>query len=308
MMDIVKFRTTVTDMRFINLRLVILTAIAIIAALSMACGGGPGGTSNLSGPVDPNETAATVNGRVIKMEDVERAVKQQAQGQDTTFSQLELTSARLQVLQSLIEQEVMFQKAEKEGTVPTDDEITAEVNKEKNQSGKSADQIEKEMKDQGMTEASLRDQIKKQLAIQKLTDKITGKIEQPKDSEIEAFYNGNKDAFVKKRGVRLAAIVFDPAASTESDAAGKEQAARLRASEIAKKLQTGQDFAQLARDNSEDQQSRLQGGDLGYISEDNLRQTFPQVAADLMNPQMPIGKMVLASAQGKFFILKLQER
>ena len=43
------------------------------------------------------------------------------------------------------------------------------------------------MKDAGMTDAALRDQVKKQLAIQKLVDKITGKIEPPKDSEIEAF-------------------------------------------------------------------------------------------------------------------------
>jgi len=88
-----------------------------------------------------NETAASVNGKAIRMEDVERAVKQQAQGQESKLSALELASARLQVLQGLVETEVMFQKAEKEGKVPTDEEITTEVNKQKAQSGKSADEI-----------------------------------------------------------------------------------------------------------------------------------------------------------------------
>jgi hypothetical protein len=64
------------------------------------------------------------------------------------------------------------------------------------------------MKEAGETEASLRETIKRGLAIQRLTDKITGKIEPPKDSEIDAFYNGNKEAFVKKRGTKLAAIVL----------------------------------------------------------------------------------------------------
>ena len=81
--------------------------------------------------VDPNETAAKVNGKAITMEEVDRAVKQQAQGQESKLSPLELAGARLQVLETLIQQEVMFQKAEKEGIVPTDEEITAEINKQK---------------------------------------------------------------------------------------------------------------------------------------------------------------------------------
>jgi parvulin-like peptidyl-prolyl isomerase len=242
------------------------------------------------------------------MEAVDRAVKQQAQGQESKLSPLELAGARLQVLQSLVEQEVMFQKAEKESVVPTDDEVTAEVNKRKTQSGKSQDQIAKEMKESGLTEASVRDSIKKELAIQKLIDKITGKIEPPKDSEIEAFYNGNKDAFVKKRGVKLAAIVVDPSNSGEGDTTVDEQSAVLKGNEIIKQLQSGSDFATVAREKSEDE-SKFQNGELGYISEEDMKQNFPQdIANALMNPAFQIGKIVTTKMQGKYYILKLQER
>jgi parvulin-like peptidyl-prolyl isomerase len=295
-------------MRSFNFRLISIVAVAMIASLFAACGGGAGTSTTSGGNVDPNETAATVNGKVIKMEDVERALKQQAQGQDNRLSQLELASARLQILEGLIQQEVMFQKAEKEGTVPSDEEVNGEINKQKQQSGKSADQIEKDMKDAGMTEAALHDQVKKQLAIQKLVDKITGKIEPPKDAEIEAFYNGNKDAFVKKRGVKLAAIVIDPANSGEGDTTTDDQSAVLKANEVIKKLQAGQDFAQLAQQYSEDQ-SKFQGGDLGYVSEDEMRQSFPeQLVATLMSPQSEIGKVYSARMMGKLYILKLQDR
>src|SRR5262245_25888696 len=77
----------------------------------------PGGTP------DPNEAAATVNGKAIKLEDVERLLKQQAQGQETKLSPLELAQARLSILQGLIQDEVLYQRAEKEATVPTDDEV-----------------------------------------------------------------------------------------------------------------------------------------------------------------------------------------
>jgi parvulin-like peptidyl-prolyl isomerase len=297
--------STVQTLKF---RVLLTASLAISIAIFGACGGNGTASNTSAGSVDPNETAATVNGKTIKMEDVERAVKQQAQGQESKLSPLELAGARLQVLQSLVEQEVMFQKAEKEGTVPTDDEVNAEVNRQKTQSGKSADQIAKEMQEAGVTEATLREQVKKALAIQKLVDKITGKIEPPKDAEIEAFYNGNKSAFVKKKGVKLAAIVIDPANSGEGDTTTDEQSAVIKGNEIIKKLQAGQDFAQVARENSEDQ-TRFQGGDLGYVSEEEMRQTFPaQLIQTLMSPETQIGRVLTAPMTGKLYILKLQDR
>ena len=294
-------------MQINNRRTATVLMFVLVTAFFAACSGTPSGNSTVGG-VDPNETAAKVNGKVIKMEEVDRGVKQQAQGQDSKLSPLELAGARLQVLQTLVEQEVMFQKAEKEGTVPTEEEITAEINKQKTQSGKSSDQIEKDLKESGMTETALREQARKSMAITKLVDKITGKIEPPKDSEIEAFYNGNKDAFVKKKGVKLGAIVIDPSNSGEGDATVDEQSAVLKGNEIIKKLQAGQDFASVARESSEDQ-SKFQGGDLGYVSEEEMKQTFPaQVIASLMNPQFEIGKIITAPMMGKFYILKLQDR
>src|ERR1043165_3332237 len=157
----------------VQMRIKLIFGVLTLTLFTILLGAsGQGANTSSPGSVDPNETAAKVNGKAITMQEVDRAVKQQAQGQETKMSPLELAGARLQVLDTLIQQEVMFQKAEKEGTVPTDDEITVEINKQKNASGKTADQIEKEMKEAGMTDASVRDQFKKTLAIQKLVDKI----------------------------------------------------------------------------------------------------------------------------------------
>ncbi len=307
MRDIVNFQGAKSTVQKFNTKIFTVAFLAFTFLALNACNRGTTADVNAPGSA---ETAATVNGKVIKMEEVERAIKQQAKGQETKLSPLELAQARLQILEGLIQQEVMYQKAEKESLVPNDDKITAELNKRKTESGLSQEQFDKQMKDAGETDASVRETVKRGLAIQALTDNITGKVEPPKDSEIEAFYNGNKEAFIKKKGVKLAAIVVDPSNSGEGDTTTNEQEAVLKANEIVNQLkQPSADFAAIAREKSEDQQSRLQGGDLGYISEEELKQNFPpQVAANLMDPRFPIGNVMGAQMQGKYFIIKLQER
>ncbi len=285
---------------------------AVLAAFTLVLSGCPGdntATNTSGGEIDSNEVAATVNGKEIKLVEVERALKQQAQGQETKLSALELASARLQLLEQLIQQEVMFQKAEKEGTVPKDEEVTAELNKMKTGSGASKEDFEKKMKEAGLTEEALRENIKKELAIKNLLEKVTSKIEPPSDSEIEAFYNGNKAAFVKKRGVKLAAIVVDPSNSGQGDTTTDEASVKLKVEEILKKLQAGEDFAQVATQESEDP-SRLQKGDLGYITEEQMQQSFsPQIASAFMSDEFKVGSFTPAiPIAGKFYIFKLQDR
>ncbi len=312
MIKIVNFEGVNSIVRKANFT-VIGGAFLVIATFILSGCPGPTTTTNNNGAspvltIDPNEAAATVNGKAIKLEEVERLIKQQGQGQEAKLSPLELTKARLQVLQQLIQDEVLYQKAETEQTVPKDEDVTTELNKLKTSSGKSVEQFEKDLVAANETEQSLREKVKKQLAVKNLEDKITGKVEPPKDSEIDAFYAGNKEAFVKKRGVKLAAIVVDPADNGEGDTTKNETDAVRVGNEIIGQLRQGGDFAQIAREKSEDQ-SRVQGGDLGYVSEDELKQSFsPQVAATLMDPKTQIGQLLPTPMQGKFYILKLQER
>lgn len=290
-------------------RITILTVIisALFMMLLSGCNGAGGG--NVTSPAASNETAATVNGKAITMEEVERGLKQQSQGQEANLSPLELAAARLQILESLIQQEVLFQKAEKEATVPTDEEVTAEFNRIKQQAGVSQEKFAEELTKAGQTEASAREAIKKQLATKKLIDKITAKVEPPRDSEIEAFYNGNREAFVRKRGVKLAAIVIDPVNSGQGDTTTNETEATVRAKEVLAQLsQPGTDFAAVAREKSEDP-SKLQGGDLGYITEEQLKQQYPQLASGFMDTKFSVGSVTPPiNLGGKLYIFKLQER
>lgn len=309
MIKIVNFEGVNSIVRKANFTIIGVAFLAIATFILSGCpsSGTPTNTSG-GGNIDPNEAAATVNGKAIKLEEVERLIKQQGGGAEAKLSPLELAQARLQALQGLIQDEVLFQKAEKEGTVPTEEEVKTEYNRLVTSSGKSQEQFLKDLAAANETEASLREKVKKQLAVKKLEERITGKVEPPKDSEIDAFYNGNKEAFVKKKGVKLAAIVVDPADNGEGDTTKTEADAVRVGNEIIAQLRQGGDFAQIAREKSEDQ-SRVQGGDLGYVSDEEMKQSFPpQVAATLMNPEFKPGQILPTPMQGKFYILKLQER
>lgn len=302
------FKGVISTVQMFKTKILPAVLLAAVAVLIGACGGGTASNAITNG-VDPNETAATVNGKVIKFEEVERAVKQQARGEESKLSPLELAGARLQVLQGLIEQEVMYQKAEKEGVVPKDEDVAAEVNKQKVESRLSAEEFDRQMKAAGLDEASFRENVKKGMAIKNLVDKVTGRIETPKETEIEAFFKGNPELFKRKRGVRLAAIVVDPSNSGQGDTTTNEAEADLKIKEILGKLQLpGSDFAALAREYSEDP-SRFQGGDLGFLSEDDLKASYPQLAAGFMNPEFSVGRITnVVPINGRGYIFKLQER
>jgi len=311
MIVIETFEGVKAKVQMLRTKILPVTFLAAIAVLIGACGGGASpSNSTATGNVDPNETAATVNGKVIKMEDVERAIKQQAQGQESQMSQLELAGARLQVLQSLIEQEVMFQKAEKEGTLPTDEEVTAEYNKRRTATGLSQEQFDAKMQEVGETDATARLAIKKGLAIQKLNDRLTGKIEPPKDNEIAQFFNSNPEAFKNKRGAQLGAIVIDPSDSGQGDTTRNEIEAQTKAKEIGTRILQGADFATVARESSEDSDTKFKGGDWRYFTEEQMRQVFPQGFADQVMTKMQPGQIFpqLIPFEGRFLIVKLQRK
>src|SRR5687768_8115418 len=89
MIMIVNFEGVSSIVRKANFTIIGVAFLAIATFILSGCPAGPP-----PGPdgkvVDPNEAAATVNGKVIKLEEVERLIKQQGQGQESRLSPLEL--------------------------------------------------------------------------------------------------------------------------------------------------------------------------------------------------------------------------
>src|ERR1044071_10054114 len=154
--------------------------------------------------------AATGKGRNIMLKEVERAVSQQVGGNTSSYNQLQMAQARLQVLDGLIQREVMYQRAEREKLLPTDAQIDGAIATQKQNSGMTNEDFDKSLKEQNMSMETLREEARKTLAISALQDKYNGKIN-VSDREVEEYYNNNKQQFVNKRGVELSMIMVDPA-------------------------------------------------------------------------------------------------
>lgn len=286
----------------------ILALVIVMTFVTAACQSGAG--SNTA----DNTVAATVNGKNIMLSEVERVVSQQAGGRQAQLSQLELAQARLQVLDSLIQREVLFQRAEKEKLLPTDEQIAGTINQQKQQSGMTDEDFEKSLREQNLTGEVLRAEARKDLAIRSLQEKYTSKIS-VSDREVEDFYNNNKQRFVSARGVALAMIAVDPADNSgqgiaQNDAKNDAEA-KLKIDNIFQRLKAGADFATVARAMSEDAQTVLRGGDLGFATEEDLKQNgFPQELINRFFGPMEVGSFTepIRFDSGRWYIFKLAEK
>lgn len=286
---------------------VFLTGLLFLALVMGGCSSGGGTEANDS------TVAATVNGKNIMLKEVERGVSQQAGGQQAKLSQLELAQARLQVLSNLIQREVLFQRAEREKLLPTEDQIDGAINSQKQQSGMTSEDFEKSLKEQNVSMETLREEARKDLAIASLQDKYSGKIS-INDKEVEDFYNNNRAQFVNARGVELAMIMVDPAdnaAQGIANDAKNEAEAKLKIDNIYQQLQGKADFATVARAKSEDIQTLARGGDIGFMSEEDLKSNGfpPEVVANFMG-SMQVGDYTqpIRFNSGKWYIFKLAEK
>jgi hypothetical protein len=283
-----------------------LILFSAVATLFVACDSKVGSASG-----GGSDVAATVNGKAINNQEVEKAVKAQFGDEINKLSPLELAQARLQALQGLIQEEIMYQQAEKEKTLPSEDEINQAVNQAKQGSGLTADEFAKQMEKAGETEASLREKAKRSLAIRKLGDSIAAKIEPPKDSEVQDFYKGNPEFFLNKRGASFAAIVLDP---RRPDANGKirtneEFVNKLR--EVGAKISApGVDFTELCRQYNEDPQITANGCEWQSLTEDQMKQILgPEITTAIME-KVSRGQVIPRpfNIEGKTYILKLSDK
>ena len=255
----------------INLR----TAVASASVLILSFGIFTGCSKSQAG----SDVMAKVNGRKIMRADVDRFYKEQTQGaKPEQVSQEQADTLRLNIVRELIDNEILRQRAEKLGLLATDDEVQQKLNELK--SAYTQEQFEQKLKDSGRTMADLREDIRRSITADKVMNKeITSKID-IKDSDISAYYNEHKSDFnLIEPQYQLAQIMITtqpgPVRNNRNDKAQNEADARKKAQQILNRLDSGEDFAKVAMDFSEDPDTAPNGGLLGVFPESGLKNTDP---------------------------------
>ena len=224
---------------------------------------------------------AVVNGKEIKRADVDKYYRTRVNPEGQEPSQEEALSLKLNVLDELINNEILLERAKKLNLEASDGEVEDKFTELK--SPYTEDEFQRQLKERNVSVGDLKNDLRRQLSITKLLNReVVAKISIT-DQDVTEFYNGNKAQFnVAEPQYRIAQIVVTPRKEPQirnrkNDDATNEAEAQRKVKMLMDRLNSGADFAQLAMDYSEDMNSAATGGDLGYVPESALNQSDPML-------------------------------
>jgi peptidyl-prolyl cis-trans isomerase SurA len=236
-------------------------------------------TTACNKPVSP-DVAATVNGRPITYTELDRTIAAQFPNAPLKANQEQTTGVRLEALRTLIDNEILLQRAEKEGLLASDGDVDAKFNEVK--APYTQEQFQKLLGQRKMSVTDLKAQIRRELSVQKLVNKEIGSHISISDADVTAFYNTNKASFnLPENKVHLAQILVTSAPNSnisnlKNDKAQNDQQARNKIQMLELRIRQGDDFGTLAQSYSEDQFA-ANGGDVGFLPESALDQANPEL-------------------------------
>jgi parvulin-like peptidyl-prolyl isomerase len=209
----------------------------------------------------PSKKVAVFEGGEVTLGEVQEFAQQSGLGELSPDSpQYEALIA--QIMPQLTDIEIAKAYAEEHGITVSEQDVDKEIETLKDQVFQQAqsqgqdvgreEAFDQALQQAGITEEQLRQQLREQLPIQKVQERVAGDVG-PSQKEIEQFYEQNKAAqFTTPEARCTRHILFN-----------KDQ--KAKAEEVKQQLQNGGDFAELAKEYSQDPGSAEQGGELGCI-------------------------------------------
>lgn len=258
------------------------------------------------------DTWAMVNGTEIHRAEVEKYYRSRQESQGgATPSHDEALSLELSILDQLINNEILFQRAKALNVLASDGEV--ENRFAQSRSSFTEDEFQKKLQASGLTVDDLKNEIRRELSIQKLLNReVVAKIVVT-DAAIADFYEKNKAQFnVAEPQFHVAQIVVTPRQdigihNRKNDDATTPDQAKRKVVMLESQLAAGADFSQLAMDYSEDANAS-NGGDLGFIPQSSLNQTDPALKNAVLALQPgQVSKPVMLK-DGGYHIVKLIAR
>src|SRR6266705_2177980 len=136
---------------------------------------------------------AVVNGKEIKREEIDKYYRTRVNPEGQEPSQEEALSLKLNVLDELINNEILLERAKKLNLEASDGEVEDKFTELK--SPYTEDEFQRRLKEQGATVEDLKSDLRRQLSIQKLLNReVVAKIS-ISDQDVSEFYNANRPQF-----------------------------------------------------------------------------------------------------------------
>ncbi|MHB1392841.1 MAG: peptidylprolyl isomerase [Clostridia bacterium] len=245
-----------------KLLLVSLTFV-VLAAFLAGCG-----MVRVNPEVDNNTIVAKVSGEEVKKEEfnkmygIFKAQYEQQFGTEVWEQEVDGRKfgdvAREKLLDMLVDEKLQMKKAAELGITVTDDEVNGEVEKAKKYFD-SEEKFNEFLKGQSMDLEYFKQSVKKELNINKLTDKLTGNLAVT-DEEVKSYYDSHQNEFLS---VKASHILLDT----------KEEAEKMLV-----RVKAGENFAELAKQNSKDPSAKENSGNLDYFRHGDMVEPFEKAA------------------------------
>jgi len=225
------------------------------------------------------DVVATVDGRKIFRSDIDKYYENQVSSAQQQPVGEQATTLRLNILHQLIDDEILMHRAEKLGLLATDEEVDRKYNEIK--SPFSQEEFDQRLKDKKITLADFKRDIRRSITVDKVMNKEVSSKINVTDQDITNYYNQHKSEFnLIEPQYHLAKIMVTgmpnaQAHNLQNSKAQNDADARKKIEMIANRLDSGDDFATLAMNYSEDAETSNNGGDLGLAPESALKNADP---------------------------------
>src|SRR5271157_5910664 len=209
---------------------------------------------------------ASVNGRKIYRTDVDKYYANQTAGSEQQPAGEQAVSLRLSILNELVETEILMQRAEKLGLLATDEEVDRKLNEIK--SPYTAEEFNKRLQDKKISLDDFKRDLRRSLTRDKVLNKeITSRINIT-DQDVSGYYHDHKAEFnlieaqYHLAKIMVSGMVNAQVRNLQNSKAQNDAEARKKIQMIANRLDSGDDFATMAMNYSEDPETSNNGGDL----------------------------------------------
>ncbi len=252
-----------------------------------------------------DRVAAVVNKEVITQSEFDtifRPVYEQlVKAYQGPHLESELEKLRLQLLNQLIEDRLVYQEAQKLGITVDESEIQEELNSFKSQFPDQT-RFENEMEKAGIKLTDLEKRIRERLSISKLHQAlIHGKVV-VSPTEVEQYYQDHPDEFSQKEEVKVWCITLRKGEEAIKKGTTDESVKR-KAGLLIAQLKQGADFETLAKENSQDSHAQ-QGGYIGFVQRNQMVSSIDQVLFSL--PEGSLSDVL--ETENNYHIFKIGEK
>lgn len=229
-----------------------------------------------------NKPVAIVNDDIITLKEFQKVSGPVIEQYSAIFTgedkEEKIEQLKKDILNQMIEEKILIQEAEKKEIKITKIDIDDGM-REIRERFESEEEFDKELERQNLTQKELKTKIKESLLVKKLIEQeVEAKVGSPSDEEIKGYYQKHKKDFERPDQIRVRHILI----RVGKDVDFKEKSRALNSiRDIQRQLKEGADFAELAKQYSEDPGSKDNGGDVGFFAKGMMVKEFEDAAFKL---------------------------